>query len=150
MIHNGDYIHAANNTSFNANITINGDLFLSAGNISSNVPGVAVFNGLVDISGTGQLALNNTASLNGGLNLNGGTLNVNGATTLSGTGIINNTWSSGGVNFGAVGVLTLGVVPGDTTLNMTSGATKTLNLITLDLNILSIKPSLGCYEEPAS
>jgi hypothetical protein len=117
------------------NLTINGGLaILGGGDLTVNDFTANPGSNLV-IAG-GSLTTNGAVRIDGAFNLNSGTLNlVNGGTLMN----LNNNWRGGTIVGGAP--LVLGVTQGDTTLNLSGAADKTLDTLTLDMNLNDINAS---------
>ena len=135
--------------------SLDGNFFISTGGIAT-FRGNAVFNGGYSNNG-GTATFTGTAAFNGSNTHAGGTTTFNstssfaGATQITGGAVVfnavgtllnlNNSWSGGTITGAAGPNLVLGVVPGDTTLAINGGANKTLDTITLDMNLNDINMS---------
>jgi len=134
----GSYSQSSGSANFNNAVTISGGF-----NLSGNISTLANFNNTVTVSGGftqsgGISSFNGVTAFPGTFNLNSGVANFNAAATLQN---LNNTWSGGTISGGTGQSLVLGVSPGDTTLAIVGGATKTLDTITLDMNLNDINMS---------
>ncbi len=117
------------------NLTINGTLsILGGGDLTINDFTANPGSNLTIAGGT--LVTNGVVQIDGAFNLNGGTLNLVAGGTLMN---LNNNWRDGTITGGAP--LTLGGPPGATTLDLSGPADKTLDAITLIMNMNDINMS---------
>jgi hypothetical protein len=119
---------AVNSLTLNGNLSIINNT-LTSGNVTGN-PGSNL-----TIAG-GTLVTNGVVQIDGAFNLNSGALLLNAGGTLLN---LNNNWRGGTIGGGAA--LLLGGIPGATTLELSGAADKTLDTITLGMNLNDINVS---------
>jgi hypothetical protein len=132
---NGSFVHSSGNVTFTGNTVVNGS-FNQGGGIEV-FTGTAAFNGSLIHSG-GLATFNNVSSFNGAFNLSGGAIDFQAVGTMLN---LNNSWIGGTITGAAGPSLVLGVAAGDTTLAIAGGSTKTLDTITINMNLNDINMS---------